>query len=195
MTQAAVPPDIQAERQAEHDRARSMPELNALYRKWREEDDAAAQAKQTARKPEATRNARLEQRVCDLEAIVVGSDKKLGGLLTQAVGRKLGEAKQELRREIDSLHPVIKAQQARIQEFEERQSRSLHDAGIWRDDHGYDPGALVSHDGAAWVAQRACSAGERPGTSSGFRLAAKSNMAELRRAIREELGRKESVLK
>jgi hypothetical protein len=60
-------------------------------------------------------------------------------------------------------------------------------AGVWRDDHGYDAGSLVSHGGGGWIAQRDTAASERPGTSPGWRLAVKSDLAEVRKVVKAEL--------
>jgi hypothetical protein len=161
-------PALVAKRQAEHDACTHVSQLNALYNRWREEDAAIERVESD----QVKRIARLEARVRHLESII-GVGTKHGGPLIASIGAVIGQANKELRAEIETLQrrPV------------------LHDGGVWRDDHGYDAGSLVTYNGGGWIAQRDTNAGERPGTSPGFRLAVKSDLAEVRKVVRAELGK------
>jgi hypothetical protein len=62
-------------------------------------------------------------------------------------------------------------------------------AGVWSATESYKAGSLVSHQGAAWVAV-SDSTGARPGTAAlAWRLAIKSNIAEVRKAVEAEVRR------
>jgi hypothetical protein len=65
----------------------------------------------------------------------------------------------------------------------------LQDCGVWAADKAYGAGDLVSDRGAAWIAQRAAPAGERPGTSDAWRLPAKTEVAEVAKLVRAELAK------
>jgi hypothetical protein len=163
-------PDVIARRLAE---SAACPNVHAILKaeeRWKREDAALEeQAKRSAR-TETSRVTQLERRVRQLEALL-GVGCADGGPLVKAIGHSIGRAKDELRRELDELkhRPV------------------LHDAGVWRDDHGYDAGSLVTYNGGGWIAQRGTAPGERPGASPGFRLAIKSDLAEVRKVVKAEL--------
>jgi hypothetical protein len=66
----------------------------------------------------------------------------------------------------------------------------LRDAGIWKSEKLYGPGAAVTHDGQLWVAQQESKAVE-PGDGVCWRLTHKSDLSEVRgfvrTAVRDEL--------
>jgi hypothetical protein len=62
-------------------------------------------------------------------------------------------------------------------------------AGVWDSTKGYRAGSLVSHQGAGWIAT-ADSRGVRPGSADlAWRLAVKSDIAHLKRAVADEVTR------
>jgi hypothetical protein len=70
-----------------------------------------------------------------------------------------------------------------------QERRVMRDTGVWSDATFYGPGATVSHNGAAWVAQIE-NKGLRPGAgNTGWRLAVKSDTSGLRRLVRDELAK------
>jgi hypothetical protein len=68
------------------------------------------------------------------------------------------------------------------------QNGIMRDAGVWRSDRSYHKGDLATHGGSAWVATIG-STGMKPGDGSAWRLAAKSDLSALRRAVRDEVRR------
>jgi hypothetical protein len=160
-------PALVAKRQAEHDACTHVSQLNALYARWHDEDAAAAD-----RLAALKRKSTQRPPAYDAES----NDR----LIVEAVGRFIGKHLDDLSREIRELQ----------RELEERKRRLVvHDAGIWRDDCGYEAGSLVTFNGGGWIAQRDTTAGERPGTSPGFRLAFKSDLAEVRKVVKQELAK------
>lgn len=70
----------------------------------------------------------------------------------------------------------------------------IHERGVMRDTGPYDNeklygrGAAVTHQGGLWVAQ-AETQGSRPGEGGAWRLTHKTEVAELRRMVRDEVQR------
>jgi hypothetical protein len=151
-------------RRAESAACKNIGEILAAEKRWKAEDAAAAE--------QAQRRTAQRSRQYDAAA----NDRSV----VEAVGRFVGTIAAELRKEIRELGEQVEALQRRP---------VVHDAGVWRDGHGYDAGSLVSHGGGGWIAQRDTTAGERPGTSPGWRLAVKSDLAEVRKVVKQELGR------
>jgi hypothetical protein len=84
------------------------------------------------------------------------------------VGRPIGEP--------DAIPPIFE------------QNGIMRDVGVWRSDRSYHKGDLASHAGSAWVAT-IVSKGMKPGEGGAWRLAAKSDLSTLKRAVREEVQR------
>jgi hypothetical protein len=70
-----------------------------------------------------------------------------------------------------------------------QKQRALRDRGTWQPERLYGPGAAVTDKGAMWVAQIENKA-TRPGDNACWRLAVKSDTAQLRRIVADELNRR-----
>jgi hypothetical protein len=65
---------------------------------------------------------------------------------------------------------------------------TVHYCGLWNSKHLYGPGALVTYNGAGWIAMSAMAAGVRPGAGeTGWRLAVKSDTSALRSIVKDEV--------
>jgi hypothetical protein len=62
------------------------------------------------------------------------------------------------------------------------------DRGIWEPTEHYAAGDVVTFGNALWIA-RVASKGMKPGDGAGWRLANKSDLGHLRRAVRDEVAK------
>jgi len=85
------------------------------------------------------------------------------GEVGKSITERLGKQQSKTVAEIVALRQRIKQLEA----------NALTDGGIWSGEKLYRPGAVTTHAGVPWVAQQETN--ERPGTSSAWRLMAKSH--------------------
>jgi hypothetical protein len=145
-----------------------------VYREFFEEErERIAQAE--AKSLEGQELRALRRRVVELERELRGLRESNGHVLKalRLVPKAIGNLDGDIAR------AVTKALDARA---------PLTDAGTWDAARHYNRGETVTHKGAGWVAT-VSSTGLRPGTSEGWRLLAKSDTAELRRVVKEEVQR------
>jgi hypothetical protein len=124
----------------------------------------------------------LRKRVAKLEQGLLTE----GGWFVKAVGTAIGEVHREL--------------EDRIKAIEDREpvplpvpdwhNPTVHYCGVWNSKHLYGPGAMVTYNGAGWIAMSAMAAGVRPGDGeTGWRLAIKSDTASVRAMVKDEVRR------
>ena len=114
----------------------------------------------------------LRRRLAKLERMVLGKD----AILLKAVGMALGE----LRQEIEDREPVPLARPLT--------DPIVHYCGLWNSTRLYSPGAMVTCNGAAWIAMSAMGVGVKPGDGeTAWRLAVKSDTASLRALVKDEV--------
>jgi hypothetical protein len=127
----------------------------------------------------------LRRRVAKLERMVLGKD----AILLKAVGTVLGETHGELEDRIkvlESREPIALPSADDVAAIE--RGPGLFYAGLWSSTMSYAPGAMVTKDGAAWIAMTAMAAGIKPGDGpTGWRLAVKSDTSALRPIVRDEV--------
>jgi hypothetical protein len=149
MAQTAVPRDIVARRQAEHDACTHVSQLHALYNRWRDEDEEMARAQSA----ESRHIRSLERRLRKLEALF-GDDSPL----MKVIGTALGKAQAELRAEIAAVA-----------------DRQLKFMGVYESGRSYQPNSLVVRSGGLWCALEATTG--TPGQSTHWQLAVKQGEA------------------
>jgi hypothetical protein len=129
----------------------------------------------------------LRRRVTKLERMVLGEN----AILLKAVGTALGETHAELEGRIKVLEdrePIALPSGGDVAVLE--RGPGLYYCGLWNATTRYAPGAMVTKDGAAWIAMSAMAAGTKPGDGpTGWRLAVKSDTASLRTVVRDEVMR------
>jgi hypothetical protein len=89
---------------------------------------------------------------------------------------------------VDALAEAIPTIAGEVCELVLAKKGVMQDAGIWREGETYAKGALATHGGSAWVATIE-NTGMKPGDGAAWRLAAKSDLSELKRQVREEVER------
>jgi hypothetical protein len=145
--------------------------------------DAAKTARPTpppapATDPEELRQ--LRRRVAKLERMVLGEK----AILLKAVGTVLGETHGELEDRIK----VLEDREPVALPVPDWNNPTVHYCGLWNAKHLYGPGALVTYNGAGWIAMSAMGAGVRPGAGeTGWRLAIKSDTSALRSIVKDEV--------
>jgi hypothetical protein len=132
----------------------------------------------SAADPEELRQ--LRRRIVKLEKGLLTEN----GWFVKAVGTAIGEVHGEL--------------EGRIKAIEDREplplpvpdwnTPTVHYCGLWNAKHLYGPGALVTYNGAGWIAMWAMGAGVKPGNGeTGWRLAIKSDTSALRSIVKDEV--------
>jgi hypothetical protein len=109
----------------------------------------------------------LRKRIAKLEQGLLTE----GGWFVKAVGTAIGEDREPVPLPVpDWNNPTV------------------HYCGLWNAKHLYGPGALVTYNGAGWIAMSAMAAGVRPGDGeTGWRLAVKSDTSALRSIVKDEV--------
>jgi hypothetical protein len=124
----------------------------------------------------------LRRRVAKLERMVLGEK----AIMLKAIGTALGETHRKIDDRIDALEnrePVSLP-------VADWNNPTVYYCGLWNTKHLYGPGAMVTYNGAGWIAMSAMAAGVRPGAGeTGWRLAVKSDTASLRTVVRDEVRR------
>ena len=150
---------------------------------WREQAEAAkhqhrqGQAKTTA---DARELQQLRRRVAQLERLICGKD----AVLLKAVGTALGRT----RKEIDGQIKAIEDRAPVPLPLPDWNNPTVHYCGLWNSKNLYGPGAMVTSNGAAWIAMSAMGAGVKPGVGeTAWRLAVKSDTANLRAIVKAEV--------
>jgi hypothetical protein len=105
-------------------------------------------------------------------------DPKVFDAVLTAVSRILDRLEEVEKRTVTGIDAAID------RALEERGLMS--DAGIWSAGRAYRRGDVVTHRGSAWTATVA-STGARPGDSGAWRMVAKSDISEVRRAVKDEV--------
>jgi hypothetical protein len=153
---------------------------------WREQAEAAEQhrartlAKTTKADATAADVAQLRRRAAELERMVLGEK----AILVEAVGTLLGKTHGEL----ESRIKVLEGRDPVSLPVPDWNNPTVHYCGLWNAKHLYGPGALVTYNGAGWIAMSAMGAGVRPGAGeTGWRLAVKSDTASLRAIVKDEV--------
>jgi hypothetical protein len=142
--------------------------------------DAAKAEPRPAPASEPAELRQLRRRVAKLEKGLLTEN----GWFVKAVGQAIGEVHGEL--------------EDRIKAIEDREpvplpvpdwnNPTVHYCGLWNAKHLYGPGALVTYNGAGWIAMSAMGAGVRPGAGeTGWRLAIKSDTSALRSIVKDEV--------
>ena len=128
-------------------------------------------------------NQVLADRVTRLERhlhILVGPPGGKGGAVIAAVGAALGRSRREVELRIEQLEraaPIPLPSAADLAGVGQRGPVVRYE-GVWDRTKGYGVGALVTKDGAAWVATNAMAAGIEPGKGqTAWILAVKSPQA------------------
>jgi hypothetical protein len=127
----------------------------------------------------------LRRRVAKLERGLLTKD----GWFIKAVGTVLGEAHGEIEQRLKALEdrePIALPSAEDVAAIE--RGPGLFYAGLWNSKHLYGPGALVTYNGAGWIAMSAIAAGTKPGDGpTGWRLAVKSDTSALRSIVKDEV--------
>jgi hypothetical protein len=122
----------------------------------------------------------LRKRVATLEQGLLAED----GWFVKAVGQVIGEMHAELERRIAGLENSAPVPLP----VPDWNNPTVHYCGLWNAKLLYGPGALVTFNGAGWIAMSAMGAGVRPGAGeTGWRLAVKSDTASLRAIVKDEV--------
>lgn len=159
---------------------------------WREQAEAdkqykaqlAAKAAEVvqAKTTEAQEIARLRKRIAKLEQGLLTQD----GFLIKAIGTAIGET----HRQIDDRIDALESREPVPLPLPDWNNPTMHYCGLWNAKHLYGPGAMVTYNGAGWIAMSAMAAGVRPGSGeTGWRLAVKSDTSALRPIVRDEVKR------
>jgi hypothetical protein len=150
-------------------------------RQYKARTAAEAQAKVT----EAQEIKQLRWRIAKLERGLLTKD----GWFIKAVGTVLGEAHGEIEQRLKALEdrePIALPSAEDVAAIE--RGPGLFYAGLWNSKHLYGPGALVTYNGAGWIAMSAIAAGTKPGDGpTGWRLAVKSDTSALRSIVKDEV--------
>ena len=149
---------------------------------WREQLEAEQQhgAQVRAEAAEAQEVKQLRERVATLERMVLGKN----AILLKAVGTAIGRS----RREIEDRVKVIEDREPVPLPLPNWNNPTVHYCGLWNSANIYGPGAMVTKDGACWIATSAMAAGVKPGDGpTGWRLAVKSDTASLRALVKDEV--------
>jgi hypothetical protein len=141
------------------------------------------EATQRAASAEARRLDDLAKRIATLEQQV--------RRLPKAVGLALGKTADQLRAERAAV-PDVTDLARRLDQIEQRPD-GMQYRGTWNAGTDYPPSSVVSRAGAAWCAVDLAMAGEIPGKSERWRMIAKSDVADLRKVVREELKREPTL--
>jgi hypothetical protein len=105
-------------------------------------------------------------------------------ILLKVIGQVLGEAHGEL----DDRIKAIEDREPVPLPVPDWSNPTVHYCGLWNSKHLYGPGAMVTYNGAGWIAMSAMGAGVRPGAGeTGWRLAVKSDTASVRSIVRDEV--------
>jgi hypothetical protein len=127
----------------------------------------------------------IRRRLAKLERMVIGEN----ATLLKAVGTVLGEAHGEIEQRLKALEdrePIALPSADDVATIE--RGPGLYYCGLWNATTRYAPGAMVTKDGAAWIAMTAMAAGTKPGDGpTGWRLAVKSDTASLRAIVKDEV--------
>ena len=149
---------------------------------YREQLEAGQQhsAQVRAEAAEAQEIKQLRERVAKLERMVLGKN----AVLLKVVGTALGRS----RREIEDRVKVIEDREPVPLPLPHWNNPTVHYCGLWNSANIYGPGAMVTKDGACWIATSAMAAGVKPGDGpTGWRLAVKSDTASLRALVKDEV--------
>jgi hypothetical protein len=172
-------------------RRRAFPDIAPPPWAYGELGRELAEDEQRQRAEAAAAGATARELKC-LRERIVRLEKQLN-VLPEVLGKAMGLVQRDVAKALGARLDAIEAREpvpiALPSMVDVGAGPVLRDAGVWRAEVGYGVGALVSDRGAAWIAQRITAPGERP-PGDGWRLAVKSSAAELRRIVREELGRK-----
>ena len=144
------------------------------------EDGQQHVAQMQAKSAEAAEIRHLRQRVAALERMVIGKN----AVLLKVVGTAIGRAHRESDERIEALEnrePVPLP-------MDDWNNPTVHYCGLWNAKNLYGPGAMVTCNGAGWIAMSAMAAGVKPGVGeTGWRLAVKSDTANLRAIVKDEV--------
>jgi hypothetical protein len=153
---------------------------------WREQAEADRRHKaQIATKAdearvEAREIAQLRKRVATLEQGLLAE----GGWFVKAVGQAIGEMHAELERRIAGLE-ISAPVPLPVPDWN---NPTVHYCGLWNAKNLYGPGAMVTYNGAGWIAMSAMGAGVKPGDGpTGWRLAIKGDPTHLKVLVRDEV--------
>jgi hypothetical protein len=152
------------------------PWSRSVYRELLE----AGQRHRTGIAAEAQELKQLRRKVAELERFMQN------GLL-EAVGTELGNMYRQLEDRINVVEnrdPVPIA----LPILEQEGRPVMRYAGLWDNRKSYEAGDLITYNGGAWVSL-INSQGLRPGDGVAWKLAIKSDLAQLRRTVREEVQR------
>jgi hypothetical protein len=135
-------------------------------------------AKQAAREAVAqARAAGVSASVTPLHEKPAAKASASGITLHEALGVSLALGERALQRAnalAAACDGLLELNETLRAELDEMKKIMLKDGGIWRPDAAYEKGAIVTFDGAPWVAN-APSSGTKPGTSNVWRLIGKSH--------------------
>jgi hypothetical protein len=107
-----------------------------------------------------------------------------GGWFVKAVGQAIGEVHGKLENQIKA----IEDREPVPLPLPDWNNPTVHYCGLWNSKHLYGPGALVTYNGAGWIAMSAMAAGVKPGDGpTGWRLAVKSDTASVRAIVKDEV--------
>jgi len=106
--------------------------------------------------------------------------EKVVDSLRRADGSRMGEDEQlaaivvgAVKAAVKLLWERVKAAEARVKELEARPV--IRDGGVWAPEQTYEPGTIVSHNGAGWLCRaKHVSAGHAPDPNA-FRMFVKSH--------------------
>jgi hypothetical protein len=151
------------------------PWSRSVYRELLE----AGQRHRTGIAAEAQELKQLRRKVAELERFMQN------GLL-EAVGTELGN----MYRQLEDRIKVVENRDPVPLPVPDWNTPTVHYCGLWNVKHLYGPGAMVTKDGACWIAMSAMAAGVKPGDGpTGWRLAVKSDTASVRSIVKDEVRR------
>ena len=125
----------------------------------------------------------LRARVAKLERMVLGRE----AVLLKVVGTALGEVHGELDSQIKAIADRA-PMPIPLPILDQPDRPQMRYCGLWDRTKAYRPGDLATYNGGGWVAQIG-STGLKPGDGMGWRLAVKSDTAQLRSLVKDEVKR------
>ncbi len=124
----------------------------------------------------------LRRRVATLEKMVLGEK----AILLKVVGRAIGLTHKAIDGKIKAVADAAPVPLP----LPDWNNPTVHYCGLWNSKSLYGPGAMVTCNGAGWIAMSAMGAGVKPGVGeTGWRLAVKSDTASLRAIVKDEVTR------